>query len=283
MAVDWDSKKKEVEDLIAKPGTLMSDIMALNPVKTKKTVNLRIETFKRVGELTCRKWVVKESTDPCILTQMHNGADNVMHEAQIKLTDEEVNEMAASMSKSVTNTINAEVTASISAEAGLPVGGKVSSSLSTTVGASQAINKVSTTSIARKIRSQLEVTEPLRIGHISSRCKTLSVPYGLAMITTIKGTVTLSRRWGQVISNPRTIEFSDTVTVDHIDVEIEVSVDPSLNNKEQILSESECATCDCTENWGPIDTEEKTYIEPQGEKAPTDPRFAKEKQQKQAK
>lgn len=273
MSNSWDDKKKEIEDLIATPGILLSDLMPYSPAKiTQSFEDEIIRQFTRLGYLECIKWVVKESDDPCILTQFHNGDKHV---ANISLSAKQINSIANSFSTSMTSEIGATIGSKISSSAGLPGAGNVSAEVSAELSKSDSMSEVSTTSIASQIESALSQSETVELsGHVRSRCKALSVPYGLELVVSISGSMSLERYWWQDRNNPHQIVFSDKIIPRLSDIKLESSVDPKLKEP-GALRDTSCAKCPDGKHLSLLDDGSTTLIDPEEKEQQKKPKSPK--------
>ena len=241
MPDQWTTQKERIENLIQTPGATMAQLMQLNPAETEVDVDERQRTFDRRGYIDCERWVAKVSDNPCKLVAGHNATP---HNATIRMTEEEINEVSQTMSARINVSISQTVGTSVSSTAGLPnsVGVTIQSNLSTT--ATGGVEFVSSETIARRIRSAIDVAETIGLdAHITQLCKKWRVPYGLELVVTIRGKAKVRRRWYQKIQNPKTIEWSNNVTVDISGCQVDASVDPGIDTATSFIEDAPCATC----------------------------------------
>jgi hypothetical protein len=242
MSDQWTTHKNRIENLIQTPGTMMSQVLALNPAEIEVDIDVRERSFNRRGYIDCERWVAKVSDNPCRLVAGHNATP---HHASIRMTEEEMRDVSQTMSARINVSLSQTVGTNVSTRAGLPSSAEVAiqSSTSSTVGG--GVEFVSSETVARRIRSALEVAETIGLdAHITQLCKKWRVPYGLELVVTVHGKAKVRRRWIQNIQNPQTIEWSNSVTVDLSDSHIDASVDPGIDTATSFIEDAPCAICD---------------------------------------
>lgn len=242
MPDQWVMHKDRIENLIQTPGTMMSQLLALNPAEITVDIDVRERSFDRRGYIDCERWVTKVSDNPCKLVAGHNATP---HNATIRMTEEEIREVSRTMTARINVHLSQTVGTNVSTRGGLPSSVEVAiqSSTSTTVGS--GVEFVSSETVARRIRSALEVAETIGLdAHLTQLCKKWRVPYGLELVVTIRGKAKVRRRWIQNIQNPQTIEWANSVTVDLSDCQVDASVDPGIDTATSFIEDAPCATCD---------------------------------------
>ena len=60
----WATVQNDVETLIQTPGTMMSQLSAMNPAEIEVDVDVRESTFYRRGYIDCERWVSRIPGDP---------------------------------------------------------------------------------------------------------------------------------------------------------------------------------------------------------------------------
>lgn len=242
MSDQWTMHKDKIENLIQTPGTMMSQVLALNPAEVEVDIDVRERSFNRCGYIDCERWVAKVSDSPCRLVAGHNATP---HHASIRMTEEEMRDVSQTMTARINVSLSQTVGTNVSTRAGLPSSAEVAiqSSTSSTVGG--GVEFVSSETVARRIRSALEVAETIGLdAHITQLCKKWRVPYGLELVVTVRGKAKVRRRWIQNIQNPQTIEWSNSVTVDLSGSHIDASVDPGIDTATSFIEDAPCAMCD---------------------------------------
>ncbi len=237
----WATVQNDVETLIQTPGTMMSQLSAMNPAEIEVDVDVRESTFYRRGYIDCERWVSRIPGDPCRLVAGHTATP---HTATVRMTEEEVRSVSQTLSARISGTVSGTISSSVGTQAGID---STHVSISSTASATQSVTVelVSSETIAQQIRSALDVAETIGLdAHLPVLCKKWRVPYGLELVVTVRGKVKVSRRWLQNIQNPRTIQWSDRVTVDVSGAQVDSSVDPTINTATSFIEDTGCATCD---------------------------------------
>ena len=233
--INWTERLSQLQDNFDSPpeGATYGDVTA--PATVTINLDIRSTDFNRLGFLFCSKPVI-ETNGQC--PELHLGK----HSVTITLTEEQIARLSQSISSEVTSSVQSEVSASISAA--IPVVGagvEVSGSL----GASESQTRVSSQTIENEIRAELSQSEEITMDGHAPRCMRLEVPYGLQTVVTVTGSITVMRNFNANYDGEKwNLEWTNTYSVLASDLDVDVSVDGTIDESGVTLTPVRCDKCD---------------------------------------
>lgn len=233
--IDWDKEKTELENQIQQDGFVIA-------LRHHWIVSIELdETYTeldRTGYLTCGK--------PKVKCRVHHAG---VHESKVSLEEERITRIAESMS----NKIHAEISSKISTKLG-GIGAEVAGKI--------GAEETSSTQITSEIRSALKSEETVTLETHADECKLIELPYGLAIVVTITGTLIVNRYF--TIHQGGHIKWEET-NFDTSGLNIDTSVDTRVFYDRLREEDTTCEPCPDEDRRSPVETPHETQKKEDGD------------------
>lgn len=213
--IDWDRRKIEIEEMIRTRG--VSIALRYHWIE-RVDVNERTEVLDRLGFLECAK--------PKVNCHVIHVGD---HSAKVTMTEERVLTISRTMSTKIQAEIASKISTSL-AGIGAEVSGKI------------VTEDASAEQIAAAIRSAIASEQSVTLETHADDCKVIEVPYGLAAVVTMKGTL-IVYRYFKIDWDTGQIEWQE-IKLDTSGLEVDISIDAKAFYEDAKYKDTTCEPCE---------------------------------------